>query len=153
MKIRLSEINKHVSDGINKDSENQKGAKEFSKSEAELVDVMDTFQRATSIIEKEMAKNLAFLQKEIDTGKTNSIRTALIRMKTSRSIAFSSVDDDEAYQRADHRRFTRKHSRFRWDRSVLVRKDWHSENSRRCSQHVVAKIAVIPKDRRDSIRN
>ena len=122
MKIRLREINKHVSDGINKDSENQKGAKEFSKSEAELVDVMDTFQHATSIIEKEMAKNLAFLQKE-------------------------------AYQRADHRRFTRKHSRLRWDRSVLVRKDWHSENSRRCSQHVVAKIAVIPKDRRDSIRN
>ena len=89
MKIRLREINKHVSDGVDRDSENQKGAKEFSKSEAELVDVMDTFQHATSIIEKEIAKNLAFLQKEFDTGKTNSIRTALIRLKTSRSLAFS----------------------------------------------------------------
>ena len=68
--------------------ETKKGAKEFSKSEAELVDVMDTFQHATSIIEKEIAKNFAFSQKEIDTGITNSIRTALIRRKTSRSVAF-----------------------------------------------------------------
>ena len=67
---------------------NKKGAKEFSKSEAELVDVMGAFQHASSIIEKEVAKNLAFFQKEIDTGITNSITTALIR-KTSRSIAFS----------------------------------------------------------------
>ena len=88
VKIRLSEINKHVSDGINKDRENPEGAKQFSKFDAELVDVMDTFQHATSIIEKEVAKNLVFLQKEIDTGITNSIRTALIR-KTSRSTAFS----------------------------------------------------------------
>ena len=90
VKIRLSDINKHVSDGINKDRENQKqGAKEFSKAEAEFVDVMDTFQHAISITEKEIAKNLAFLQKEIDTRNTNSMRTALIRGKTSRSIAFS----------------------------------------------------------------
>ena len=69
VKIRLSEINKHVSDGINK--------------------VRDTFQHAISIIEKGTAKNLAFLQKEIDTRNPNSIRTALIRRKTSRSRAFS----------------------------------------------------------------
>ena len=49
VKIRLSEINKHVSDGINKDNENQKGRR---RSAAELVDVMDTFQHAISIIEK-----------------------------------------------------------------------------------------------------
>ena len=39
-----------------------------------------------------------------------------------------SVTDDEAYHRADHRRFTRKHSRFRWDRTVPV-KDWHSDDN------------------------
>ena len=50
--MRLIEINKHVSDGINKDRENQNGVKEFNKSEAELVDVLDTFQHAISIIEK-----------------------------------------------------------------------------------------------------
>ena len=74
----MSEINKHVSDGINKDRENQKkSAKEFSKSEAGWVDVMDTLQHAISIIEKEVAKNPAFLQKEIDTGNTNNALVAL----------------------------------------------------------------------------
>ena len=76
----MSKINKHVSDGINKDRENpkNKGAREFSKSEAEWVDVMDTLQHAISIIEKEIAKNLAFLQKEIDAGNTNNAMVALI---------------------------------------------------------------------------
>ena len=46
----------------------------------------------------------------------------------------NSVDDEEAYHRTDHRRFTRKHRRPRWDRPVLF-KDWHCENGRRCSQH------------------
>ena len=59
------------------------------QSEAELVDVMDTFQHAISIIEEEKPKNLAFLQKEIDIRKPNSIRTALTRRKSSRSRAFS----------------------------------------------------------------
>ena len=68
---------------------NKKGAKEFSKSEAELVDVVDTFQHVTPIIEKEIVKNLPFLQKKIDTGITNDVMGALIRRKTSRSIAFS----------------------------------------------------------------
>ena len=61
--------------------------KEFSKSD--VVDVMDTFQHAISIIEKEIAKNPTFLQKEMDTGNTNSIMAALIKSKTSRSRAFS----------------------------------------------------------------
>ena len=114
-----------VSDGVNKvPVENKcdlkpktvrtKEAKDFNKSEAERVDVMDTLPHAISIIEKEMAKNLAFLQKEIDKRNTNSIMAAHIIRKTSRS---SSVDD-EAYHRADHRRFMRKHSRLRCDRPV-----------------------------------
>ena len=66
-----------------------KEVKDFSKSEAELVDVMDTLQRTISIIEKEIAKNPAFLQKEIDTGNTNSIMAALIIRTTSMARAFS----------------------------------------------------------------
>ena len=61
VKVRLGEINKHVSDGINKlpvenkfDLTSQKvqpkdEAKDFSKSEAELLEVMDTLQHAISI--------------------------------------------------------------------------------------------------------
>ena len=66
-----------------------KEAKDFDKSEAEMVDVMDTLQRVISIIEKEMAQNLTFLQKEFDTRNTNNVTAALIRMKTSMSRAFS----------------------------------------------------------------
>ena len=55
-----------------------KEAKNFSKSEAELADVMDTLQHAISIIEKEIAKNTAFLQKEIDARNTNNATVALI---------------------------------------------------------------------------
>ena len=54
-----------------------------------MADVMDTFQHMISIIEKEMAKNLTFFQKEIDTRNTNNARVALITKKTSMSIAFS----------------------------------------------------------------
>ena len=59
-----------------------KEAKDFSKSEAELVNVMDTLKRAISIIEKEMTKNPAFVQKDTEHS-VNSV-------------------DDEAYHRADH---------------------------------------------------
>ena len=55
------EINKHVSDDVRAENKPKtaktKEAKDFNKSEAELVDVMDTFQHRISIIEKEMAKN------------------------------------------------------------------------------------------------
>ena len=60
-----------------------KEAKDFSKSEAELVDVMDKFQRTISIIEKETGKNLTFLQKEIDTRNRNNATVALIIRKIS----------------------------------------------------------------------
>ena len=66
-----------------------KEAKDFSKSETELVGVMDTFQHVISIIEKEMAKNLTVLQKDIHTRNTNNTTVALIIRKTSMSIAFS----------------------------------------------------------------
>ena len=42
-----------------------------------MVDVLDALWHAISIIEKGMAKSLAFLQKEIDTRNTNKIRTDL----------------------------------------------------------------------------
>ena len=66
-----------------------KEAKDYSKSEAEMVDVMDTLQHVISIIEKEMARNLTFLQKEIDTRNTNNATVALIMKKTSMSIVLS----------------------------------------------------------------
>ena len=66
-----------------------KEAKDFSKSEAEMVDVMDAFQQVISIIEKEMVKNLTSLQKQTDTQNTNYVMAALIMMKTSMSRAFS----------------------------------------------------------------
>ena len=68
------EINKLVSDGVNKNEcdlrpkpVKTKEAKDFSKSEAEMVDVMRTLQHVISNVEKEIAKKPAFLQKEIDT--------------------------------------------------------------------------------------
>ena len=67
-------------------------AKDFSKSEAEMVDVMDTLQHMISIIEKEVAKSLTFLQKEIDTRNTNKATVALIMIDFNaspfRSILF-----------------------------------------------------------------
>ena len=56
---------------------------------AEMADVMDIYQHVISIIEKEMAENLAFLQKETDTQNTNDVMAALIMMETSMSRAFS----------------------------------------------------------------
>ena len=54
----------------------------------------------------------------------------------------------------------RKHSRPRWDRPVLLKfgtlitvENDHNTDDTKYSVYPVAKIAVIPKDRRDSIRN
>ena len=86
-------IVKHISDGFRAEKKPKtaktKEAKDFSKSDAEMVDVMDTLQHVISIIEKEMAKNLSLLQKEIDTQNTNYVMAALIMMETSMSRAFS----------------------------------------------------------------
>ena len=132
--------------------------KNFSKSEAEMVDVMDTFQRVISIMEKEMAKSPAFLQKELDTRNTNNVMAALIIRKTSRSKASANSVKDEAYHREDHRRFMRKPSRPRWDRPLPLKLDTpktvenaHNTADTKCSVSYVAKIAVMSKDTRDSI--
>ena len=45
----------------------EKEAKDYRKSEAEMVDEAGTLKRALSIIQREMSKNHAFLQKKIDT--------------------------------------------------------------------------------------
>ena len=68
----------------------EREAKDFSKSEAELLDVVDTLQCAISIIQKEMAKNPVFLQKKIDTRNLNNVVAALIAVVDA--AVFSSVD-------------------------------------------------------------
>ena len=76
------EINKHISDDVRAENKPKtakiKEAKDFNKPEAELVDVMDTFQHGISIIEKEMAKNPIFIQKGIGRRNTNNATEALI---------------------------------------------------------------------------
>ena len=56
-------------------------AKDFSKIETELVNVVDTLQHAISVNEKEMTKNPAFEEKDTEHS-VNSV-------------------DDEAYHRGD----------------------------------------------------
>ena len=75
------------------------------------------------------------------------------------SVAFSMSLSDETYHRADHRRFTRKHSRPRCDRTVPLKlgtlktvENAHNTADTKYSVSHVAKIAVMSKDRRDSIR-
>ena len=51
VKIRLSEINKECLRRYQRRPWKPEGAKEFNKSEAEMIDVMDTFQHVISIIE------------------------------------------------------------------------------------------------------
>ena len=46
----------------------------------------------------------------------------------------NSVNDDDAYHRADHRRFIRKHSRPRWDRPVPLKLGTLT-TVEKCSQH------------------
>ena len=63
-----------------------KEANDFSKSEAEMVDVHGHTSNVISIIEKEMAKNSAFLQKEINIRNTDKVTVLL---KTSMPITCS----------------------------------------------------------------
>ena len=55
------EINKHVSDGFRAENKPKTSkteeTKDFSKSESEMVDVMDTVQHTISTVEKEIANN------------------------------------------------------------------------------------------------
>ena len=59
----------------------------------------------------------------------------------------------ETYHRADHRRFTRKHSRPRWDRTVPLKlgtpttiEDVHNAADMKNSVYPVVKVAARPKD-------
>ena len=75
----LGKINKQISDGVNKlKTVETKEAKDFSKSEAALVDVMDTFLNGILIIERKKAKKPIFMQKVIDTRNTKNATVALI---------------------------------------------------------------------------
>ena len=77
-----------------------KEAKDFSKSETGMADVMDTLQHAISIIEKETAKNLTFLQKEIGTLNTNNVMVSDVHHKgrpQCQQLSANNVND-EAYQ-------------------------------------------------------
>ena len=77
--------------------------KNFSKSEAESVDVIDTLQRTISIIEKEVAKNPTFLQKEIDTRNTNNVIADHHKEDLQCQESSANSVNGEAYHRADHR--------------------------------------------------
>ena len=119
LKIQEAEAHKRstsMSPTVSTQTVKIKEARDFSKSEAEMVDVMDTLQRAIPYVEKEMAKNLAFLQKEIDTQNTNNVTVALIN-------SFQGT----VLKRANHRRFTRKQSSPRCDRPVPS-EAWHSDD-------------------------
>ena len=75
------EINKHVSYGVYKHPVENKcdfEAKDFSKSEAELGRCQGHTSDVISNVEKEMAKNPTFLQREIDTRNSNNAMVALI---------------------------------------------------------------------------
>jgi len=68
----------------------EKEHSEFAASEAELVDAIDTLDRAIAILEREMQKNPALLQKTIDTHNFQGLVSALNVVIDAAS--FSSVD-------------------------------------------------------------
>ena len=112
-KIRLSEINKHVSDGIHKESENQNGRRSSLSPKLSWWMSWTHFSTRFRSLRRGQPRTLHFSQKEIDTRNPNIIRTALIKTSRFKSPSANSVDDNEAYHRTDHRRHTRKHSRLR----------------------------------------
>ena len=101
----------HLSKLISAKTVRTKEAKDFSNSEIEQWDVMDTLPRKISIIEKEMTKNLT-VQKDTEmihrTVKSGTKISWYLKERQEHSV--NSVDD-EAYHRAD------------------------LDDSRRCSQH------------------
>ena len=84
-----------------------------------MIDVMETLQRVISIIEKEIAKNSRIhAEGNRHTEQEQLHGSAYHKGRPQcQQLAANSVND-ETYHRADHRRFTRKHSRSRWDRTV-----------------------------------
>ena len=88
----------------------------FSESEAELVDVMDTLQRTISIIEKEIAKN-PYILAEGNRHTEHEQRDGSSHHKEDVQCQESSANsvNDEACHRADHR--------------PVPFKSWHSDRS------------------------
>ena len=76
------EIDKHISNDVRAENKPKtakiKEAKDFNKSEAKLIDVMDTFQHGISIMVKEMARTLYACKKGIDIWNSNNATAALI---------------------------------------------------------------------------
>jgi len=68
----------------------EKEHSEFATSEAELVDSVDTLDRAIAILEREMQKNPALLQKTVDSHNFQGLVSALNVVIDA--AAFSSVD-------------------------------------------------------------
>ena len=126
-----------------------KEAKDFSKSEAEMVDVMDTLQRSISNVEKVLAKNLTFLQKEIDTRNTNNATVAFISSfqrtvlkRTTEQITDVSRGNTAALVVIDQ--FLLKLG------TLTIIENAHNTTDMKYS---VYPVAVKSKDRRDSIRS
>ena len=131
-----------------KDCENQRSERHQQMRSCGMVHVMDTLQHAISIIEKEVAKNLTFLKKELDTRNTNNATVALIIiMKTQCQQLSANCVNDEAYHRADQRPVPLKFGTL-----TTIEKALNTADTK-YSVYPVAKITMMSKDRRDSSRH
>ena len=115
---------------------------------------MDTIQHMISIIEKEMANNITFLQRAVDTRNKNNATEALVTREASISIAFRHSVNDEAYT-------TEQITDVSCGNTAALVETWHSDYSwnahntadTKYSVYHVAKVAVTSKDRRNNIRH
>ena len=98
---------------------------------------METFQHVISVIEKEMAKNPKFLQKEIGTRNTNNVTVALINC-LQQTVSMMR----RTYHRADQRPVPLKLG------TLTTVENAHNTADTKYSVHPVAKITVVSKDRR-----
>ena len=116
-------------------------AKNFSKPEAEMVDVMDTLLRVISIIEQEIAKNLTILQKGIDTRNTNNATVLLI---TKEDLNVNGFQQTVSMMNDVSRGPLKLGTLTTVENAHNTADDW---------RHLVAKITLMSMDRRDSIRH
>ena len=117
---------------------------------------MDTLQRVISIIEKEIAKNPAFMQKGIDPRNTNNSTVALI---TKEDLYVNSFQQKVSMMRRTTDQITDvsrgNTAALRWDRTVPLKlgtpttiEDVHNAADMKYSVYPVVKIAARPKDRK-----
>ena len=145
------EITKHVST-VSTKTVKVKEAKVFSKSEAEMVDVMDTLQRAISNVEK-VPKNLTFLQKEIDTRNTNNATVALIK-SFQRTVLQRTTEQITDVSRGNTAVFVFIDQFFLKLGTLTIIENANITVDTKFSVYLsVAKSTVKSKDRRDSIRS